>query len=315
MAVTNAKSGKKSKRILFIFKESGNVAKIWEFGQNKCKGIHPFFVLLIIAAFFCKSNGQQVISPEGNKGRFERAIEDNSFFIEEAYNQESGVVQHIMNCSFFSAPAPSVEYTFTQEWPIFGQTHQFSYTIPYLGVDGTGGLGDILLNYRYQLLDSDNWVAIAPRLSLILRTGSGPAESGSKTLGWQFDLPMSKRISNGFAAHLNVGVTLEPGFEEVNAGGKSAQRMLATYSVGGSIIWLATQDFNILAEALFSSAGDIGDNGEYVRSTEAIISPSVRYAVTAGSLQIVPGLAVPVKLAGSGSTVGAFLYLSFEHPF
>jgi len=29
--------------------------------------------------------------------QFTRAIEDNSFFIEEAYNQEAGVVQHIPN--------------------------------------------------------------------------------------------------------------------------------------------------------------------------------------------------------------------------
>ncbi len=315
MGVTNAKSGKKSKRILFILQDRENTAKLDGIRRKKWTGNRLVAFLLVVAAFFCRSHAQQLNSPDSSKGRFERAIEDNSFFIEEAYNQEEGVVQHISNCSFFSAPSRTVEFTFTQEWPISGQTHQFSYTLPYLGVNGAGGFGDILLNYRYQLFDSDNWAAIAPRLSVILRTGTGPAASGSKTAGWQFDIPISKRISNRFAVHLNAGVTLEPGFDEIRAGGANVKRALATYNVGGSIIWLATQDFNILAETLLLSAGEIGESGEYARSTEAIISPGVRYAINAGSLQIVPGLAVPVKLAGGGNTSGAFLYLSFEHPF
>ena len=43
-------------------------------------------------------------------------IQDNNFLIEEAYNQEEGVVQHI---STFSRMWNSQDwsYTFTQEWP------------------------------------------------------------------------------------------------------------------------------------------------------------------------------------------------------
>src|SRR6185437_8242001 len=46
-------------------------------------------------------------------------IADNSFLIEEAYNQEAGVVQHI---STFSRPngGGAWDYTFTQEWPFRG---------------------------------------------------------------------------------------------------------------------------------------------------------------------------------------------------
>ena len=36
------------------------------------------------------------------------AIEDNSFFIEEAYNQERGVVQHVFTFARFDAPPPDV---------------------------------------------------------------------------------------------------------------------------------------------------------------------------------------------------------------
>src|SRR6476660_8917897 len=58
-------------------------------------------------------------------------IEDNSFLIEEAYNQEPGVVQHIFQSVYSSGPRQrGWAFAFTQEWPIGGQDHQFSYTVP-----------------------------------------------------------------------------------------------------------------------------------------------------------------------------------------
>src|SRR4051812_47941667 len=76
-------------------------------------------------------------------------IQDNSFLIEEAYNQEEGVVQHILNVVYaLDHHAPnderSLAFIFTQEWPVFSQTHQFSYTIPYTFLDAerdTNGIG------------------------------------------------------------------------------------------------------------------------------------------------------------------------------
>src|SRR6185312_16420034 len=52
-------------------------------------------------------------------------IQDNSFLIEEAYNQESGVVQHIS--TFERADGGDWAYSFTQEWPLGGIRHQLSY--------------------------------------------------------------------------------------------------------------------------------------------------------------------------------------------
>ena len=79
-----------------------------------------------------------------------KPIQDNSFLLEEAYNQEHGVVQHI---STFARPngGGAWGYSFTQEWPVGGIRHQLSYTVPVVQVDGLGtGVGDVLLNYRYQ---------------------------------------------------------------------------------------------------------------------------------------------------------------------
>ena len=101
---------------------------------------------IIVVSLSGRAPGQEVKGPENVNGRFERAIEDNSFFIEEAYNQEDRVVQHIANWSYFSTPRKAFELIFTQEWPVFGQEHQFSYTLPYQGMNGKGAFGDMLLN-------------------------------------------------------------------------------------------------------------------------------------------------------------------------
>src|SRR2546423_14123210 len=78
-----------------------------------------------------------------------KGIQDNSFFIEEAYNQEPGVVQHIFNLPIdFTNVAREIGPSFTQEWPVFSQTHQFSYTVPYLFTEDDNGMEDMRLNYR-----------------------------------------------------------------------------------------------------------------------------------------------------------------------
>jgi hypothetical protein len=76
----------------------------------------------------------------------EEPISDNSFFIEEAYNQDPGVVQHIG--TFERMRDGDWESAFTQEWPLFSQQHQLSYSVPF----GESGLGDVALTYRYQML-------------------------------------------------------------------------------------------------------------------------------------------------------------------
>jgi archaellum component FlaF (FlaF/FlaG flagellin family) len=50
---------------------------------------------------------------------FSQAIEDNSYFIEEAYNQEFRVVQH-SSTGYYQSKTKNFVYTFTQEWPIGG---------------------------------------------------------------------------------------------------------------------------------------------------------------------------------------------------
>src|SRR5882762_9986751 len=122
-------------------------------------------------------------------------IMDNSFFLEEAYNQEEGVVQHIFSGlygwdKFSGTGGRRLDFSFTQEWPAYGQAHQLSYTVPYAFVREGGrwsdGVGDVLLNYRYQAyFDEKTLTAFAPRFSLVLPTGDEDTGFGNGTTGFQ----------------------------------------------------------------------------------------------------------------------------------
>jgi hypothetical protein len=216
-----------------------------------------------------------------------RAISDNSFLIEEAYNQEPGVVQHISAWQR-SLRSAAWGYTFTQEWPVGTQTHQLSYTIP---VQRTArptstGLGDAALNYRYQLRGADRRVAIAPRLSVLLPTGSAARGLGTGHTGVQLNVPVSVVLAPTLVTHWNAGVTAVP--------------QTTTYNLGASMIWLARPTFNVMLEVTWLEQGGAHD---------VVVNPGIRWAHNfASGLQIVPGVAFPDARA-------VFLYLSFEHRF
>ena len=116
-----------------------------------------------------------------------KGIQDNSFFIEEAYNQEPGMVQHIFNLPIdFTNGSREIAPSFTQEWPVFSQTHQFSYTIPYVFTEDDNGMEDMRLNYRLQAFMEDKYTpAFAPRLSLVLPTGDSNKGFGTGVVGYE----------------------------------------------------------------------------------------------------------------------------------
>ena len=83
-------------------------------------------------------------------------IQDNSFLVEEAYNQEDGVVQHI---SSFERLTNSHDWVYTQtdEWPLRSLRHQVS---PILRRNPLGQLrrfGRRMGRYRSELSVSITW--------------------------------------------------------------------------------------------------------------------------------------------------------------
>lgn len=274
------------------------------------------FTVLFVLVFTVPSYAQQS-EQHAQIEKFSEAIEDNSFYIEEAYNQEAGVVQHISNGIYFSKPQKDFTYTFTQEWPLSGQTHQLSYTIPYsfLNSNSTKGIGDIFIHYRYQIWDQEDFIAFSPRLSVILPVGNKDNGLGDGSMGLQVNLPFSRRISEKFALHFNVGSTILFNKSTKDSNGIEIESSPISYNIGASAIWLLHQNFNFMLEALNNQNQDFNEKGELQYTSETIISPGFRYAINIGETQIVPGIAMPISFSEGNSRSGIFLYLSVEHPF
>ena len=239
-------------------------------------------------------------------------IQDNSFLIEEAYNQEAGVVQHISTLELDRNSSEFVT-TFTEEWPYGGILHQLSYTLAVLRAGGEVGLGDLALNYRYQLVgDGAAPLAIAPRLSLLLPTGDERRGLGTGAVGAQVALPVSAVLSRRLVGHWNLGATIAP--NSVAASG--AQADTAAVNFGQGLVFLARPNLDLMLEAVWSRGQVVRDAGGTERETSIVLSPGLRFAIDRpNGLQIVPGIAVPIGVGPSSGDWSVFFYLSFEHPF
>lgn len=252
-----------------------------------------------------------------NKSSFTTAIEDNSMFIEEAYNQENKVVQHISNFVFLPNLKDNFQYAFTQEWPAFGLDHQLSYTFQYISIgneaENINGIGDLLINYRYQLSYKENFIACSPRLSIIIPTGNSDKGLGTGSWGMQVNIPVSKRWTNHFINHFNFGSTVLFNLkkEEINY-----NKSQISYFAGLSSIWLVTEKFNLMFECISNLVANPDFNNKDCYSNTTILAPAFRYAFNIKKIQIVPGISLPFSITKNSKTeMGGFFYLSLEHAY
>ena len=264
-----------------------------------------------VALLFCVKNFAQS-QPSSQPG-----IQDNSFLVEEAYNQNSGVVQHISSFTRFWNSKDWV-YSFTQEWPFPGnERHQLSYTLPVVHTEGVPGsefgVGDVFLNYRYQLVGgAETKVAFSPRLSLILPTGDSAFLRGQGGTGVQTNLPLSVVLSDKLVSHWNAGATFVPHAQD-DVGNRAFS---SGYNIGQSFVWLAKPRFNVLLETVYSASQQVVGTNQTEWSRAMYLNPGIRWAYNfKNGLQIVPGLAMPIGVGPSNGERAVFLYLSFEHPF
>ena len=239
----------------------------------------------------------------------EEGISDNSFLIEEAYNQEPGVIQYIQTYQY-SHKTKEWLYTFTEEVAVPNMTHQLSYTIPVArsGDPAQTGIGDIFLNYRYQLISNET-LAISPRFSVIVPTGDEKKGLGNGATGYQINLPISYLLNEHWITHWNLGATYTPDATD----GFHAKQNLSAYNYGASIIYLQSNTFNWMLEYVKTSAQIIDDNGAKVRDNAGFINPGFRFAKNYSSgMQIVSGLSFPIGTGSAKHDNGILLYLSFE---
>lgn len=250
-------------------------------------------------------------------------ITDNSFLVEEAFNQERGIVQNIF--VFNRARHGGWNGSFTQEWPVRTQRHQLSYTLPFSASGQGHGIGDVLINYRFQLASEDtSGVAVSPRLSLVLPTGASRVVGDSG--GVQFNLPVSKRVGrayfnvNGGATWLTYDLPVQsescstppPGTgslcNDVIRGSSSTWSTSPFFAA--SAIWAARPMFNLLLETYVQSDPDRAGG----RDASTTIVPGFRTGWNFGDKQFIVGVGVPVTRGATRDTA-VLGYVSYELPF
>jgi DtxR family Mn-dependent transcriptional regulator len=259
--------------------------------------VHVAAAALLLLAFVGSSSAQSM--------PFE--ILDNSFFVEEAFNQEAGIFQNIFGV--YKGNSDAWEAAFTQEWPLVTQAHQLSFTLPAISSDGHTGIGDVMLNYRWlAVMESASAPAFSPRLSVILATGDSDRGLGAGGAGWQINLPFSKQFGNGYL-HWNAGFTHIP-----RAQVETHEYSLHTPHVAMSGIWRVRPMFNLMMESLVEFEQQLSDTVNE-RRTVITLSPGFRTGWNLGDTQVIVGLAAPVAVAESRASGGVFTYFSYELPF
>ena len=229
-------------------------------------------------------------------------IADNSFLVEEAFNQEAGVFQNIL---LIQRPdGRNWSFEFTQEWPVRSIRHQLSYTIPLeafrspLNEEYDVERGTMALNYRYQLMmEDEDGVATSPRISLLI-----PRSDFSSNWGVQVNLPVSKQFGDVYV-HLNAGVTAE-------ALGSDASD--ARWHAAGSVIYRAWPMVHLMLESVYRA-----DERELLTQREDVwlMSPGVRAGFNLKDHQLVLGAAVPIGMLSDADTYDFITYISYELPF
>jgi hypothetical protein len=262
--------------------------------------------MLVVAASAHPATAQS--PPARDAGRkFE--ILDNSFLVEEAFNQEAHVFQNIFAWTF--ARDGEWDGTVTQEWPLWGMTHQFSYTIPFARAGGRAGVGDVLLNYRYQLRqEAAGGPAVAPRISLIMPTGSTVNGFGSGVVGLQVNVAFSKQVRDLYV-HWNAGWTWQPRIALAGGGRES----LTSPQLAASGIWRVLPMVNLMLESVAQFEESLDEGARTVTERIVTVSPGFRRGWNIGDRQIVVGAAVPVSFAESGRRTAVLTYFSYELPF
>jgi hypothetical protein len=244
------------------------------------------------------SNGAQTPAPF--------AITDNSFLVEEAFNQEPGIFQNIFGVHIVDGG--EWEAAFTQEWPLRTQTHQLSFTFSSLAVNGAAGLGDMMINYRWQASTEEGArPAFSPRLSLILPTGNASEGRGSGGPGWQVNLPFSRQFGDTYL-HWNAGFTHTPAAQDDNG-----ERNLFVPHAAVSGIWQLRPMLNLMLESILQ--WDQVFEVETRREVIFTLVPGIRTGWNAGDSQIVLGIGIPATFSDQPADVSVFGYLSYELPF
>lgn len=265
-----------------------------------------FFLLAVFLAS-AKAHAQQSVDFDG--------IDDNSFLMDEGYTQDPGTVQNILYGIAYPTNPKDIYLNLSQEWGI-SERHQAGFTLPITIYQNTGdGVGDLFLDYRFQLLKRSAWVAIAPRFSLILPTGSPSKNLGYGTVGLQMNWAFSRLWNKHIVTHLNIGGTLLPYAKQYLSSGDSERNFLGGFNAGASAAWMLNKHFNMVLEFVGNMGSEIANSRNTNVYGQYILNPGMSTSIDIGSVEIVPGLSAPLSWNRGDFQPGIFFYLSVQNPF
>ncbi len=285
--------------------------------------------LLILLSLCFRAYGQtEELNSLPKKGSYlyygQPAFEDNSFLMEEAINQDKGVMQYISDFYFDNIRGGNFLYSFNQEIPITHLKHQLNYTIFYHVLEATptsdqnSGFGDINVGYRYMVFGKKDWAMVVPGITLILPTGKSIKGQGIGGVGGQVSLAITKRLSHKLVTHYNFGYTFisqADRYTSTITGTPvlSYEKDLRYSNLGVSIFWYPARKFNLFTEFISNYLSDIKDDGSLSHTHLTTINPGFRFAIDHKFTQIVPGISLPVVFTdGNFTRTGIFFYLSIE---
>ncbi|WP_408098048.1 hypothetical protein ACJVC5_03740 [Peredibacter sp. HCB2-198] len=241
-------------------------------------------------------------------------IEDNSFLLEEAYNQEWGVYQFIQQYQTYNN-SNNFTYAFTNEIPITDKTHQFSYGFGYERYDGVehGSITDTTLSYRWQPVNRDG-ILIAERFGLVVPTGSVEKGTSAGVYGFEFVQAATITMAPQWMNHWNFGFKVLPA---AKTAGVDKRRTLTTFKAGTSLIYFLSDHFNLMLEGLLESGQGIDEDGNKIVETSFTINPGFRFDWNLDwkDTQIVPGVSFPTELINGPTQQAVLVYLSIEPKF
>lgn len=241
-------------------------------------------------------------------------IEDNSFLLEEAYQQELGIHQLIQSYQT-RYNSNNYQYKLTHEMPITNLTHQLSYEVPFARSEESehGSLGDMVVSYRWGAVQKEKF-RLADRFGLVLPTGSVNKGGGNGVLGMDFMQAATFTLSDRWMNHINLGVQYLP---QAKSAGTANRHSITVGTAGTSFVYLHSDNFNLLLEALAQTGHLVYPFGRELDRPIFTLNPGARFAIDLDykETQMVPGMSFPVQ-AGDGPTeYGVFFYFSVEPKF
>jgi hypothetical protein len=205
---------------------------------------------------------------------------DNSFLLEEGFNQPINAVQFIQDYN-----SRTNEFTHSGEIPMGSKGHQFSYLV------AQDQKINPILSYRF-LSVSEPRVYLAHRFGVVV-----PVQD--ERYGFEYKQAFTFVASDRWMYHWNFGLFHFPRYkgETINS-----------YNSGTSVVYYAQDNLNFLVEAYLET-----NQNQY----RYIINPGLRYALNLDwqETQIVPGMSFPISFEQDTENAGVLLYLSFETKF